>query len=146
MGKATCQRAKYHRKIVRRQVLLGTRWRAQNQGRCIWCGEQTWLKSEMKPTAAANLLIMSDNLQVDPSDEFLGRRTATTEHIIPSGCGGENFKSNIACACHGCNNARGDRLTGWKPQPELLRLLPMKVKASFDLLAMIGEDELDGIY
>lgn len=38
--------------------------------------------------------------------------TATLDHVIPKSRGGTDAPSNLALACHACNNAKGDKLPG----------------------------------
>lgn len=35
------------------------------------------------------------------------------EHILPQAHDGPTTSENLALACHGCNSAKGDRVTGW---------------------------------
>lgn len=117
-----------------RQRILQTRWGSQNNGRCIWCGMQTWLAFKTTNAQAVNLLILSDGLTCDPEPALVDGRRASIEHVIPKAAGGDDRKANLACACAACNNDRGDALVGWEPQGHLLRRLPLKVQATFKIL------------
>ena len=43
--------------------------------------------------------------------QYCGRRTGlmTADHIMPKALGGEESWENLVCACHECNNRKGDR-------------------------------------
>ena len=42
--------------------------------------------------------------------QYCGRRTGlmTADHIMPKALGGEESWENLVCACHECNNRKGD--------------------------------------
>jgi 5-methylcytosine-specific restriction endonuclease McrA len=52
-------------------------------------------------------VIKRDNHQC----QYCGRRTGlmTADHILPKALGGEESWENLVCACHECNNRKGDR-------------------------------------
>ncbi|MGD8978465.1 MAG: HNH endonuclease [candidate division WOR-3 bacterium] len=43
--------------------------------------------------------------------QYCGRRTGlmTADHVLPKASGGEESWENLVCACHECNNRKGDR-------------------------------------
>ena len=43
--------------------------------------------------------------------QYCGKRTGlmTADHILPKALGGEESWENLVCACHECNNRKGDR-------------------------------------
>jgi 5-methylcytosine-specific restriction endonuclease McrA len=43
--------------------------------------------------------------------QYCGRRTGlmTADHVLPKALGGEESWENLVCACHECNNRKGDR-------------------------------------
>jgi len=51
-------------------------------------------------------VIKRDNHQC----QYCGRRTGlmTADHIMPKSLGGEESWENLVCACHECNNRKGD--------------------------------------
>ncbi|KPL12652.1 HNH endonuclease [candidate division WOR_3 bacterium SM1_77] len=52
-------------------------------------------------------VIKRDNHQC----QYCGKRTGlmTADHILPKAVGGEESWENLICACHECNNKKGDR-------------------------------------
>lgn len=56
---------------------------ARDGPRCCWCGEDT-------------------------TPGVSGPRQATIEHLLPRSKGGALVPGNLAVACYGCNNGRGD--------------------------------------
>ena len=52
-------------------------------------------------------VIKRDNHQC----QYGGRRTGlmTADHVLPKALGGEESWENLVCACHECNNRKGDR-------------------------------------
>lgn len=43
-------------------------------------------------------------------DKHLSEHTATIDHIVPKHKGGQNIRSNLACACGNCNRAKASSL------------------------------------
>ena len=43
--------------------------------------------------------------------QYCGKKTGlmTADHILPKALGGEESWENLVCACHECNNRKGDR-------------------------------------
>lgn len=47
-------------------------------------------------------------------DKQLSENTATIDHIVPKHKGGQNIRSNLACACGNCNRSKASALlTVW---------------------------------
>lgn len=60
---------------------------AAADGRCCWCGAETWLPERGDDGRGPKLM-------------------ATVEHIIPRSAGGTSDRANLSLACAGCNNSR----------------------------------------
>lgn len=42
-------------------------------------------------------------------DQQLNENTATIDHIVPKHKGGQNIRSNLACACNKCNRSKASQ-------------------------------------
>ena len=98
------------------------------------------LREYMKPKLTVRFsrsnVYLRDNGKCQYCEDYIERKVATLDHVVPVSKGGKTTWENCTTACATCNSNKSDKTKGWKPRikpykPAFYELVNKRKKQGF---------------